>query len=268
MCFEKFESSLKNRLSLSWIGFAITFIILIIFACFNFSLLSNRIVATLAAIFLIFITGHIFAYSAKIAITIIVSILLILIGFIFYNPATNTIPIKFLSVSDYCKLQFYEHFQNEMNGICVLCEQKSLDYKFLKIFPDNWPINMNQKKILEKIRKDSNLLNLVCASDFPSLLCQLDKIKSQELKKIDSIIQNESKDNIEKIKEKITKILLLDQAILLASAQTINSCQCENRNQTCDPCKKNNKLQIEFTKKTSIDESLSSDAPGGNPSDE
>lgn len=260
MCFRKLKNQFIDNRDLSlWLLLIIIFILLLInLGCCNFSLGTNHALTTLAALFAIIIIGQLFSFSSKIAITLTISILFILIGFIFYNPITNTIPIKFLSVSDYCKLQFYENFQNEMNGICVLCDKKPLDKKkFLQLFPKSWLINENQYDMLKKIRSDPNLFNLVCAPDFPSLLCQLNKIKTQNLLDIDTALKNINDENIKKIKEEITKIILLDQAILFASAQTINSCHCNGQCSACAPHRNDSIQKMNFSMNMSIDESTS-----------
>ena len=60
--------------------------------------------------------------SRATSVALIFSILLILVGLIMYNPLTNTIPIKWLGICNYCKVAFYENFQTAMSGVCrIMC---------------------------------------------------------------------------------------------------------------------------------------------------
>lgn len=234
----------------SWIGILTGAFIGIFVSLFvgmhwcNLSLASFHILAAIISLILIFITAFLFTYNVTI---IIISILLILLGVIFYNPITNNIPIKFLSICNYCKIQFYENFQNEMNGICLLSDtQKAQNEGIFDIFPKDWNVNKDSEKrenIIKDLSKSDYILSLVCASKIETLMENLKNIKIGLLRKI-----NFNQDN----QDLITQILILDQLILLASEKTIISCSsdCHSCNQNykdsipcpnCPPCKSSDK---------------------------
>lgn len=183
-------------------------------------------IAVIFALSLIFITAWLIRNRPSVTIAVIVSILLILLGYIFYNPVTNNIPIKFLSICNYCKVQFYENFQNEMNGVCLLCDtQKMHDSKIFSIFPNDWQIQKSekQKKIINNLLNDDKkkhfLLQLVCTKDLESFIKKLNTIKYSLLCELKC---NECDRDV------ISQILILDQLVLIASEKTISSCTSEH----------------------------------------
>lgn len=198
---------------------------------FNCSIVKSHILAVLMAIALMFAAAIFF--SASTASALIIAMLLLLLGFVMYNPLTNTIPIKFLEICNGCKVSFYENFQTGMSGVCAFCQPGKLKPSHIfDVFPDN--MKKDAKKTMEDLPPQDirSLLGLTCSkkSEFLNKLTDLKRSWLVDVyKRLEKIEKNESKDSTEDIKcikQELNKIILIDQVVLIASEKTLSSCSC------------------------------------------
>jgi len=249
--------------------FAIAFLLICIWLlCSSCSLSTCHAVVAVIAVILMFTAAK--QFRPSIAGTLIGAILLMLIGYIMYNPSTNSIPIKWLSICNYCRLSFYTSFQNEMHGVCLMCDDKVLkNVRVINIFPEQY-VNVNNDLIrnsIEQLKKEPDiLLSLVCASTTHKLMCKLEKAKQTWLEKIYKCLDQLKKDgNVEDVKcleKEITKIIILDQVVLIAAEQAISGCSCSHDNE--NNCRDDHKFflqSVDFkeTKDTHLKETLIED---------
>lgn len=130
----------------------------------------------------------------------------------------------------HCEICLNQKIQNEIKCLCDF--KNPNDNTGCESMPNNW-MNYYMEAKAEIAKKPYDLLNLCCAQTTNQFLKELNQIKCFILTEIDSCTSNDQ------LKEKIVRLVLLDNLALQAFSQTIGqgqvSCSCPKGKPESEP---------------------------------